>query len=45
MGQVIYLTHHAHLCDLACETVGGAVTIHELPAPDAAAQLAMSESV
>jgi uncharacterized protein YhaN len=45
MGQVIYLTHHAHLCDLARETVGGAVTIHELPAPGAAAQLAMSESV
>ncbi len=36
MGQVIYLTHHAHLCDLAREAVGGAVTIHELPPPDAA---------
>ncbi|RIA55432.1 YhaN family protein [Dichotomicrobium thermohalophilum] len=42
MGQVIYLTHHAHLCDLAREAVAGAVRIHELPAP--AAQLVMSES-
>jgi len=43
MGQVIYLTHHAHLRDLARETVDG-VTIHELPAPGAAAPVAaMSE--
>lgn len=30
-GQVIYLTHHKHLCDLANEVTNGQVMIHELP--------------
>jgi len=30
MGQVIYLTHHRHLCEIAREVVPG-VRIHELP--------------
>ena len=30
LGQVIYLTHHRHLCDLARKAVPE-VTIHELP--------------
>ena len=30
VGQVIYLTHHWHLCEIAKATVPG-VTIHELP--------------
>lgn len=30
-GQVVYLTHHRHLCDLAKTVCGDAVTIHELP--------------
>ncbi|MGY2046838.1 AAA family ATPase [Methylobacterium sp. JK268] len=30
LGQVIYLTHHRHLCDLARTVVPG-VTVHELP--------------
>ncbi len=43
MGQVIYLTHHAHLRDLARDAVAG-VAIHELPAPGAAPPAAaMSE--
>lgn len=29
VGQVIYLTHHRHLCDIAREVVPG-VTVHEL---------------
>jgi len=29
-GQVIYLTHHRHLCDIAEQVCGDAVTIHEL---------------
>lgn len=29
VGQVIYLTHHQHLCDIAKEVVPGA-TVHEL---------------
>lgn len=29
LGQVIYLTHHRHLCDIAAKTVPG-VQIHEL---------------
>jgi len=37
-GQVIYLTHHAHLRDLAREVAGDAVSVHELPAPGSAAQ-------
>lgn len=32
VGQVIYLTHHRHLCSIAQE-VCPSVTIHELPAP------------
>jgi len=40
VGQVIYLTHHAHLCDLARDAVGDAAKIHELPAPDASSQAA-----
>jgi len=43
MGQVIYLTHHAHLCDLARNAVGDAVTLHKLGAPGAAAQAVTTE--
>jgi uncharacterized protein YhaN len=32
-GQVIYLTHHMHLCDLARQVCGGRVRIHQLPPP------------
>jgi uncharacterized protein YhaN len=32
-GQVIYLTHHEHLCDLAKEVCGHRVNIIELPDP------------
>jgi len=32
-GQVIYLTHHAHMRDIAREVCGGRVQVHELPAP------------
>ncbi len=30
-GQVVYLTHHRHLCDLAKTVTNGQVMIHELP--------------
>jgi len=30
-GQVVYLTHHRHLCDIAKKVCGDGVTIHELP--------------
>ena len=30
-GQVIYLTHHRHLCAIAEKVCGKAVSIHELP--------------
>ena len=30
VGQVIYLTHHQHLCDIAQRTVEG-VRLHRLP--------------
>ena len=30
-GQVIYLTHHAHLRDIAREVCGDGVRVHELP--------------
>jgi uncharacterized protein YhaN len=30
-GQVVYLTHHQHLCTLAQKITGGTVKIHELP--------------
>ena len=33
-GQAIYLTHHRHVIDLACEVCGDAVTIHDI-SPDA----------
>jgi len=36
-GQVIYLTHHEHLCDLAKEVCGDRVNIIELPDPLAGA--------
>lgn len=32
VGQVIYLTHHRHLCDIARQVCPG-VRIHELPGP------------
>ncbi len=35
-GQVIYLTHHTHLCEIAHKALGKAVRVHELPAPAAA---------
>ena len=35
-GQVIYLTHHVHLCEIAREALGGKVRVHELPGPGAA---------
>lgn len=34
-GQVIYLSHHAHLSEIAREALGGAVRFHELPGPGA----------
>lgn len=30
-GQVVYLTHHAHLCDIARQVCGEGVSIHTLP--------------
>lgn len=30
-GQVIYLTHHEHLCEIASEVTGGRARIHRLP--------------
>ncbi len=30
-GQVIYLTHHDHLCDIARQVCGDSVRIHNLP--------------
>lgn len=33
-GQVIYLTHHAHLRDIARSVCGDAVRVHELQSPD-----------
>lgn len=30
-GQVVYLTHHKHLCNLAQKVTSGEVKIHELP--------------
>ena len=30
-GQVVYLTHHQHLCNLAKKITGGKVNVHELP--------------
>jgi len=38
IGQVIYLTHHTHLCELARDMVGNGVKVHELPAPTPAPQ-------
>lgn len=32
-GQVIYLTHHRHVIDIAREVTGGQVSVHELPTP------------
>lgn len=32
-GQVIYLTHHAHMRDIARKVCGERVRVHELPAP------------
>jgi uncharacterized protein YhaN len=32
-GQVIYLTHHRHLCEIARSASNGSVIIHELPDP------------
>ncbi|HEV7255798.1 MAG TPA: AAA family ATPase [Mesorhizobium sp.] len=32
VGQVIYLTHHRHLCDIA-RSVAPGVAVHELPGP------------
>ncbi|MDH3659502.1 MAG: hypothetical protein OEU92_05645 [Alphaproteobacteria bacterium] len=34
-GQVIYLTHHLHLCDVARQACDGRVRIHQLPPPAA----------
>ncbi len=31
-GQVIYLTHHAHMRDIARKVCGKGVHVHELPA-------------
>jgi len=31
-GQVIYLTHHRHLCELAMQATEGRAKLHELPA-------------
>lgn len=35
-GQVIYLTHHRHLCDIARAVSGDSVTVHSLASPRAA---------
>jgi len=35
-GQVIYLTHHRHLCDIARAVTGEKVTVHDLGRPRAA---------
>ena len=32
-GQVIYLTHHAHMRNIALKVCGDKVQVHELPAP------------
>lgn len=32
-GQVIYLTHHAHMRDIVLKVCGDKVQVHELPAP------------
>ena len=32
-GQVIYLTHHAHMRDIALKVCGDKAQVHELPAP------------
>ncbi len=44
LGQVIYMTHHAHLCDLARDAVGSDVRVHQLPAPDAAHQRGLTSA-
>ena len=36
-GQVIYLTHHLHMRDIAQRVCGDKVQVHELPAPISAA--------
>ncbi|MGI9434661.1 MAG: ATP-binding protein, partial [Geminicoccaceae bacterium] len=41
-GQVIYLTHHRHLCDLARQACGRQVRVHELPPPLASASAAIA---
>ena len=43
-GQVIYLTHHAHLCTLALKAVGTGVTVHELPGPGSSRPQALSSA-
>ncbi len=43
-GQVIYLTHHAHLCTLARKAVGTAVTVHELPGPGSSRPQALNSA-
>jgi len=42
-GQVVYLTHHRHLCDIAKSVCGNDVKIHELPARMIANTLAASQ--
>jgi len=32
-GQVLYFTHHRHLCDIAKRVCGDGVMIHEIPKP------------
>ena len=32
-GQIIYLTHHRHIVELARNALGNAVQVHELPRP------------
>lgn len=32
-GQIIYLTHHRHVIDIAQEVTKGCVSVHELPSP------------
>ena len=38
-GQVIYLTHHAHMRDIALKVCGDKVRVHELPAPTGTASV------
>lgn len=47
-GQVVYLTHHQHLCTLAQKITGGKVKVHELPdraVPSKTAEITYKEAI